>query len=162
ERGRERRDRPNVARALQVRAEAGARKGQPTALDDLDQALAIWLECGSPTGEALNMLHRARVLAGPDRAAAAREAERRFVALGARGWAAEARTMAELAEVTSRPPVVLEALGSFRVLRNGQPVPITDWQSKKARDLLKMLVARRGRPVPRETLIEALWPDQDP
>jgi LuxR family maltose regulon positive regulatory protein len=41
-------------------------------------------------------------------------------------------------------------------------VPVEEWQSRKARDLLKVLVARRGRAVPREALMEALWPDEDP
>jgi DNA-binding SARP family transcriptional activator len=41
-------------------------------------------------------------------------------------------------------------------------VPLSDWQSKKARDLLKILVARRGRPTPRDMLMEALWPEDDP
>jgi DNA-binding SARP family transcriptional activator len=41
-------------------------------------------------------------------------------------------------------------------------VPLAEWQSKKARDLLKLLIARRGRPVPRDALMEALWPDQAP
>ena len=38
----------------------------------------------------------------------------------------------------------------------------TAWQSRKARDLLKILVARRGRPTPRDFLMEALWPEQSP
>jgi len=42
------------------------------------------------------------------------------------------------------------------------PVPVTAWQSRKARDLLKVLVARKGRPVTREAAAEALWPDEDP
>ena len=33
------------------------------------------------------------------------------------------------------------------------------WQSRKSRDLVKLLISRRGRPVPREQLAEALWPD---
>jgi DNA-binding SARP family transcriptional activator len=53
-------------------------------------------------------------------------------------------------------------LGGFGVLRDGEPVPLCAWQSRKARDLLKLLVARRGRPVPRECLLEALWPEEDP
>ncbi|MEU8085648.1 winged helix-turn-helix domain-containing protein [Micromonospora sp. NPDC049101] len=36
------------------------------------------------------------------------------------------------------------------------------WQSRKARDLLRILAARRGRAVPREQLGEMLWPAQDP
>jgi DNA-binding SARP family transcriptional activator len=60
------------------------------------------------------------------------------------------------------PPVAIRALGGFRVFRHEALVPLRAWQSKKARDLLKLLVARRGRPAPRECLIEALWPDEDP
>ena len=58
--------------------------------------------------------------------------------------------------------VAVEALGRFRVLREGVAVPRSAWRSRKARDLLKMLVARHGRPVSRDALIEALWPEEDP
>lgn len=58
------------------------------------------------------------------------------------------------------PAVAVESLGRFRVLRSGEPVGPGEWQSKKARDLLKILVARRGRPVPREVLMELLWPGE--
>lgn len=36
------------------------------------------------------------------------------------------------------------------------------WSSRKARELLKILVSRRGAPVNRETLMDLLWPDDDP
>jgi DNA-binding SARP family transcriptional activator len=58
--------------------------------------------------------------------------------------------------------VAIRALGGFRVFRAGMPVPLREWQSRKARDLLKLLVSRLGRPAPREWLLEALWPDEDP
>jgi DNA-binding SARP family transcriptional activator len=58
--------------------------------------------------------------------------------------------------------VTIRCLGAFRVLRCGQPVPATAWQSKKARTLLKILVARRGRATPRLYLMDTLWPDEDP
>ena len=60
------------------------------------------------------------------------------------------------------PPLQIQTLGRFAVLRDGLPVPSTEWQSKKARDLLKLLVARRGKTAPREFLVEALWPEEDP
>jgi DNA-binding SARP family transcriptional activator len=60
------------------------------------------------------------------------------------------------------PLISIRALGAFCVVRDGMPVGPREWQSKKARDLLKLLVARRGRPVARECLLEALWPEQDP
>src|SRR3712207_7466618 len=48
------------------------------------------------------------------------------------------------------------------VLVGARPVPLTAWRSRQARSLLKILVARRGRPVPRTELCELLWPDDDP
>lgn len=54
--------------------------------------------------------------------------------------------------------VSITTLGRFDVLRDGTPVPLAAWQSKKSRDVLKMLIARRGRPVHRETLMDLLWP----
>ena len=55
--------------------------------------------------------------------------------------------------------VAIRTLGRFEVVRDGEPIPLASWQSKKSRDALKMLIARRGRPVHRETLIDLLWPD---
>ena len=59
-------------------------------------------------------------------------------------------------------PARIRTLGSFALLRDGQPVPLGEWQSRKARDLLKILVARRGRAAPRDYLMDALWPGEDP
>lgn len=61
-----------------------------------------------------------------------------------------------------RAKVRIEALGAFRVHVAGREVPVSAWQSRKARDLVKLLLVRRGRPVPREALVEALWPDRSP
>ena len=61
-----------------------------------------------------------------------------------------------------RAGVAIHCLGAFRLVREGGIVPVTAWQSKKARTLLKILVARRGRATTREFLMEALWPEEDP
>ena len=90
------------------------------------------------------------------------EAERRLRALGVRVGAQFAAGLLRAVAAPPRDPVRIQALGGFRVLRAGEPVPVEDWQSRKARELLKVLVARRGRAVPREALMEALWPDEDP
>jgi len=58
------------------------------------------------------------------------------------------------------PDVVIRTLGGFRVVRGGVPVPVTAWPSRKARDLVKFLVTRRGRPVSREALGAVLWPGE--
>lgn len=58
--------------------------------------------------------------------------------------------------------VAVRSLGALSVCRGGEVVSAGEWQSRKARDLLKILVSRRGRPATRDALIEALWPEQDP
>ncbi|MGA8014430.1 MAG: BTAD domain-containing putative transcriptional regulator, partial [Candidatus Dormiibacterota bacterium] len=56
----------------------------------------------------------------------------------------------------------IESMGGFAVLRGGELVKLSEWQSKRARELLKLLVARRGRPASRGYLMETLWPDEEP
>jgi len=58
--------------------------------------------------------------------------------------------------------VAIRSLGAFSVQRHDGPVASGEWQSKKARDLVKILITRRGHAVTRESLIETLWPMQDP
>jgi len=48
--------------------------------------------------------------------------------------------------------------GNYGVLRDGTPVPDAAFGRQKARQLLAMLLCARG-PVPRDALIETLWPD---
>lgn len=55
---------------------------------------------------------------------------------------------------------VVRVLGTFEVVGlDGVPA---SWTSRKARELLKLLVARRGAPITREAIMDALWPDEDP
>ena len=61
-----------------------------------------------------------------------------------------------------RSTVEITCLGRFEVRRHGEPVPTSAWQSRKARDLLKLLAARRGRSVAREQVMDALWPGVAP
>ena len=56
------------------------------------------------------------------------------------------------------PAVFIRTLGAFEVIRDGTPVPSFVWQSKKARHLLKILIARR-KATSREQLVDFLWPE---
>jgi hypothetical protein len=58
------------------------------------------------------------------------------------------------------PAVFIRTLGVFEVIRDGTPVPRAVWQSTKARDLLKILIARR-KATSRDQLIDLLWPEID-
>lgn len=54
----------------------------------------------------------------------------------------------------------VRVIGGFEVVdRSGATAR---WSSRKARELLKILVARRGSPIAREELMDLLWPDEDP
>ena len=55
--------------------------------------------------------------------------------------------------------VEVTTLRRFEVRVAGEPVATGEWGSKRARTLLKRLVAARGWPVTRDELIDILWPD---
>jgi DNA-binding SARP family transcriptional activator len=128
----------------------------------LTEALAIWRRLDNVVHAAAVELALARAGSGAAGRRAANRAERRLRALGVR---ARPTGAAGLVRFVARPtvtPLAIEALGGFRVLADGRPIPRSAWRSKKARDLLQILVSRRGCRVPREALMEALWPEDDP
>jgi ATP/maltotriose-dependent transcriptional regulator MalT/DNA-binding SARP family transcriptional activator len=157
-----RRDRAGLAEALELRALAAPDPAKE--LPRLREAASIWAAVGNRLGEARNALALARLAAagGVSGTPAVEKAERRLRSLGVRVGAEVAAGLLRAVAAPPRDPVRIQALGGFRVLRAGEPVPVEEWQSRKARDLLRVLVARRGRPAPREALMEALWPDEDP
>ncbi len=153
------RDRPALAEALELRAKVTEDPAVAGRL--LDEAATIWMATGSPLGRARVLLARAR-LGGPDAGALAAKAEQALRLLGAHGLVAEAATLqADLASA-ARPALSVRVLGGFSVERAGTTIVTTEWQSRKARDLLKMLIARRGHPVARDVLLDRLWPEEDP
>lgn len=151
---RRRRDRSGLAEALELQAAVLA-QGNGHREQLLHEALAIRREIGDPLGEARVELMLAQTATGEDGRALVLRARQRFLDAGAGRFAAAALATGEA------PPVRIECLGGFRVLRSGTPVPLGEWPSRKARDLLKILVARRCRPVPRTQLVDLLWPDDD-
>jgi len=155
-----RRDQEGLAEALELRALAAPDPRRQ--LHRLREAAAIWAAIDNPLAQARNALATARLegtAAGPD---AAEQAEQRLRSFGVKPQATAAAGV--LLAVTGSASVSLrvQALGGFRVLRDGEPVGAERWRSQKARDLLKLLIARRGRATPRELLMETLWPEEDP
>jgi len=60
-----------------------------------------------------------------------------------------------------RPPtLVVYCLGAFRVYQNDQL--IADWDSLKARSILKYLITHRRTPTVKDVLMDLFWPDADP
>ena len=158
-----RRDRPSLASAMELSAELAALDGdRAAAARSLERAGAVRAELGSAYGQATHDLVRARVLGGDAGRASALAAAAAFRSLGARSMAGEAEDVATRIAAAGTSGIDIRALGTFRVLRGGEPVPTGEWQSKRARSLLKVLIARRGHAVTREELCEVLWPEVEP
>jgi ATP/maltotriose-dependent transcriptional regulator MalT/DNA-binding SARP family transcriptional activator len=154
---RQRRDNPGLAEAITLRV---LTSGDP-AVDatPLRDAIDIWHETGCRLEEAATRLVAAR-LGAPIPHLDAYLADH---ILREQGVDIESRRVAGPLGVLVRsaPAVSIQTLGVFRVIRDGITVPTTEWKSKKARDLLKILVAKR-RPIPRDQMMELLWPEKDP
>lgn len=155
---RSRRDQPGLAEALVLAVLASPAPAENSGL--LGEAIRLWREVGSPLGEAQTSLVAAH-LAGAGGWVLAERAKQTLREHGVHPGSERAAGPLAMLPRTA-PTTAIRSLGVFRVYRDGQPISPTAWQSKKARDLLKILVARRGRPVPREQLMELLWPDEDP
>jgi DNA-binding SARP family transcriptional activator/ATP/maltotriose-dependent transcriptional regulator MalT len=152
-----RRDDLGLAEAIQLSVLASETPEAEVRL--LDEAIQIWQEAGCRLEESV-----ARIVAGRFGSPASQlEAERAAQTLRASGvdieWRRAAGPLAVLLQ--SAPSVSISALGVFQVTRDGVVVAKAEWQSKKARELLKILVSQR-RPVPRDRLQELLWPGVDP
>jgi ATP/maltotriose-dependent transcriptional regulator MalT/DNA-binding SARP family transcriptional activator len=150
---RQRHDRPALAEALLLNANLDS--GRSAAL--AQQASRLWHDLGNPIGEARSDLVLARNLSGRQREELVAHAERMLQDAGAWGALAEARR--ELGEGATSS-IAIATLGGFRVNRDSEPVDVGEWGSRKARDLVKLLVARRGAPVVRDEVTELLWPDE--
>ncbi len=62
----------------------------------------------------------------------------------------------------ARHQIEVSLFGDLLVRVSGVPVPARSWQTRQVRKLFKYLVLERGRKVPREQLMEFLWPEVDP
>lgn len=151
----QRRDRAGMAEALELAAVA-----EQDGWERLNEALRIWEELGAPLGQLRTRLRRLAAHGAQRDELEAVRSEARL--LGARPLAAQASAMLDSLDERERPKLQINSLGGFLLSRDDAVVGPADWQSKKARDLLKILVARRGRPIAREALQDHLWPDDDP
>ncbi|EFK10425.1 tetratricopeptide repeat protein [delta proteobacterium NaphS2] len=57
------------------------------------------------------------------------------------------------------PRLWIKTLNGFEVLRGGTALTEADWQRNRAQTLLKAIIARGGKKVPKDVVIEDLWPE---
>jgi ATP/maltotriose-dependent transcriptional regulator MalT/DNA-binding SARP family transcriptional activator len=154
---RHRRDNPGLAEAITLSVLATSDPSVSGA--PLEEAIDIWRETGCRLEEAAATVVAARIGAPIhhlDVYPAGRILRDHGIDIDSRRAAGPLGVL-----FRSAPAIIIQTLGVFRVIRDGFPVPNSAWKSKKARDLLKVLVARR-RPTSRDQLIELLWPEVDP
>ena len=58
--------------------------------------------------------------------------------------------------------IQIYTLGTLQVVRDTKAVTESDWHTRQARQLLKILITERPRPVSTDRLIEILWPESTP
>jgi DNA-binding SARP family transcriptional activator len=121
----------------------------------LAEAAAIWADVGNEVALATNALLRARV-AGDQ--VAEDVAEERLHRLGVREGAWQIAGPLAAIGPAPVPEVAVQTLGHFVVRLAGVPVPPAGWQSRKARELVRVLAGQLGRPFAREALAAVLWP----
>jgi len=56
----------------------------------------------------------------------------------------------------------IKLLGQFQVYRDGDPILQTEWRTEKNKDVLKILALYPDQTLPRDWIMESLWPEQDP
>lgn len=148
-----RRDLPSLADALELEALSDPVDGTDARLREASQ---IWRGLGNPVRQLVNDLVRAR--RGQD-ALAERLAVDGLRAYGIHddAWRIAGPLLA--GGTAHRRHVTVHTLGSFGVERDGVPVVASEWPSRKARDIVKILAVQGERGVSRETLGELLWPE---
>jgi DNA-binding SARP family transcriptional activator len=153
EHARQRRERAWLAEALELRATT---VDKAPARSALKEAYQIWHDAGASHDADRVILQLARLTptSAPDRLAA-RGALTRLVTAGV-------LDSQHILEGSATGWVRIVTFGRFEVLVDGVAVPAETWQSRRARELLRLLVCRRGRAIPRMEIGEALWPDDDP
>jgi DNA-binding SARP family transcriptional activator len=125
------------------------------ALGQLAEAADAWREVGSAIRTAVNRVVVARLSGDRGAEEAGRQA---LNALGVRADAGRIAGPLHVLGAATAPEVEIRTFGTFVVAVAGVPVPASAWPSRKSRQLVQVLAARRGRAMSRAALAELLWP----
>ena len=71
-------------------------------------------------------------------------------------------TTRPIADGISAPMLRIYTFGTLQVVRDDYTVTESDWHTRQARQLLKILITERPQPVSTDRLIDLLWPDSAP
>ena len=79
--------------------------------------------------------------------------------LKVRQEAGEIRKQIHRSKIT---PLRIETLGGFQVFRADSPMEESEWDRIQPKQLLKAIVSYGGQRIPKEILIDELWPEESP
>lgn len=65
-------------------------------------------------------------------------------------------------ETSPPPPIKIQLLGEFRLVRAGRPISESDWPRPITRRLAQYFALHRGVPLPRDQILDDLWPGLPP
>jgi DNA-binding SARP family transcriptional activator len=123
----------------------------------LQEAASIWQEIGNPIRLQVNRIVQAHLFGSPFTEQLARSGLRSLgVQEDAYGIAGPLHAIGPRA---GGHPVHVHVLGAFVLSLHGRPVTSSEWPSRKARDILKVLAGRGAKGIRREALADLLWPD---
>jgi ATP/maltotriose-dependent transcriptional regulator MalT/DNA-binding SARP family transcriptional activator len=60
------------------------------------------------------------------------------------------------------PPLRIETLGAFRLFRGGSLMEEDEWDRSQPKKLLKAILSYGGGRIPKEIIIDELWPEESP
>ena len=122
----------------------------------LQEAASIWQEIGNPIRLQVNRIVQAHLFGSHFTEQVARAGLR---SLGVQEDAyGIAGPLHAIRPSTSTHAVHIHVLGTFVLSLHGRPVTSSEWPSRKARDVLKVLAGRGPRGIHREGLSDLLWP----
>ncbi len=122
----------------------------------LQEAASIWQEIGNPIRLQVNRIVQAHLFGSPFTEQVARAGLR---SLGVQEDAyGIAGPLHAVRPCTADHSVHIHVLGTFVLSLHGRPVSSSEWPSRKARDVLKVLAGRGSRGIRREALSDLLWP----
>jgi DNA-binding SARP family transcriptional activator len=154
-----------VAWAQALLAHASVRTGIPEAELEVRRADGLARSAGVPGARVLALVAAAMGQRGrPDHRLAPVHAAAVHAGLPralVTAWAGGGQGGSALSVPGTDAPVSLWCFGSFRLCVDGQPL---DWSTirPRARALVRILAMNAGRPVHRDTLVAALWPEATP
>jgi LuxR family maltose regulon positive regulatory protein len=125
---------------------------------DAAQICLLGLEMASPTAAD----YAANVLVGHLCAAIDGQRLSELAAHKEAAVAARAKDVQRALKRKEAPRLQIKTFGGLQVLKDGEPLAARDWGGKQPKQLLKAIINFGADKVPKERLMDSLWPDKEP